>query len=78
MLFCNHQLKTEVIYNCSNPDIFPHTLNEQKLDNIIIAHEGSLWFDRGLKEIIEVIRLLSKDFPTESQLEQIESSLAGL
>lgn len=63
MLLHNHQLKTEVIYNCSQPDIFKPHFDEKKLDNIIIVHEGHLLFNRGLKDIIEVIKLLKNDNP---------------
>ena len=64
LLFHNHNLKTEVIYNCSSPAVFPPYFNKKKIENPIIVHEGSMRFDRGLKEIIEVIRLLKKDFPS--------------
>lgn len=61
LLSHNHQLQTEVIYNCAQQDIFKPHFDEKKLDNIIIVHEGHLLFDRGLKDIIEVIKLLKND-----------------
>ncbi|MBL4624062.1 MAG: glycosyltransferase [Flavobacteriales bacterium] len=64
LLFHNHNLKSEVIYNCASSLVFPPEFNEEKLRNPIIVHEGSMRFDRGLKEIIEVVRLLKVDFPS--------------
>ncbi len=61
LLFHNHTLKTEVVYNCSSPAVFPPAYDPSKLSDPIIVHEGSMRFDRGLKEIIEVVRILKQN-----------------
>lgn len=63
LLFHNHNIKSEVILNCSVPELFIPQLKPEKFNTPIIVHEGSLWFDRGLKEIIEAIRMLKKEYP---------------
>jgi glycosyltransferase involved in cell wall biosynthesis len=63
LLVKNPSLKTEVIYNFAHPEIFKSTFEESKLLNPIIVHDGYLPFNRGLKEMIEVIKLLKNDFP---------------
>ncbi|MBL4653930.1 MAG: glycosyltransferase [Flavobacteriales bacterium] len=63
LLFHNHNLKSEVIYNCSSPKVFPPKFDKSKLENPILVHEGNMRFDRGLKEIIEVMRLLKIKHP---------------
>ncbi len=56
----NPKLNTEVIYNCS-PSFF---LNYQKENTeVIICHEGSLWFNRGLKLIVEALIILKTTQP---------------
>ncbi|MBC8267082.1 MAG: glycosyltransferase [Flavobacteriales bacterium] len=56
----NPNLNTEVIYNCS-PSFF--TNHQKENTEVIICHEGSLWFNRGLKLIVEVLVILKKTFP---------------
>jgi glycosyltransferase involved in cell wall biosynthesis len=51
----NPKLNTEVIYNCS-PSFFTQYRKENK--DIIICHEGALWFNRGLKLIVEALIIL--------------------
>lgn len=63
LVFHNHQIKSEVVYNCSSPDVFFPEFNQEKLKTPVIVHEGSMKFDRGLKEIIEVIKCLKPKHP---------------
>ena len=53
-------LNTEVIYNCS-PSFFVQHQKENK--EVIICHEGSLLFNRGLKLIIKALVILKKTHP---------------
>ena len=53
-------LNTEVIYNCS-PSFFAQHQKENK--EVIICHEGSLLFNRGLKLIIKALVILKKTHP---------------
>ena len=53
-------LNTEVIYNCS-PSFFVQHKKENK--EVIICHEGSLLFNRGLKLIIKALIILKKTHP---------------
>ena len=64
LVFHNHKIKSEVVYNCSSPDVFFPDFNPEKLKSPIIVHEGSMKFDRGLKEIIEVIKFLKPKHPS--------------
>ena len=60
LLYENSKLNTEVIYNCS-PSFF---LNHQKENTeVIICHEGALWFNRGLKLIVEALIILKTTQP---------------
>ena len=63
LVFHNHQIKSEVVYNCSSPDVFFPEFNQEKLKTPVIVHEGNMKFDRGLKEIIEVIKCLKPKHP---------------
>lgn len=56
----NTSLNTAVIYNCS-PDFF--TKHRKENSEIIICHEGALWFNRGLKMIVEALIILKKTHP---------------
>ena len=56
----NPNLHTEVIYNCS-PAFFEEYQKENK--EVIICHEGSLWFNRGLKLIIKALVILKGTHP---------------
>ena len=56
----NPKLNTEVIYNCS-PSFFIQYRKENK--DIIICHEGALWFNRGLKLIVEALIILKTTYP---------------
>ena len=54
----NHVLKVEVIYNCSELSIFQEYNRKIIQDKITICHEGSLDFSRGLKEMLDVMKVL--------------------
>jgi len=58
ILTLNRFVKTEVLDNCPVLSIFKET--EQKFSNesITICHEGALLFNRGLKEMLEVMKIL--------------------
>lgn len=55
---------TEIIYNCSLPSLFPVTEVPQKSNKpVVLAHEGTLSFDRGLKNMLRALILLKIQFP---------------
>ncbi len=56
----NPKLNTTVIYNCS-PAFF--TKHRKENSEVIICHEGALWFNRGLKMIVEALIILKKTHP---------------
>lgn len=57
--------RSEVIYNCSHPLLFPTTNKQSKINNPIrLVHEGSLTFNRGLKTIMQSFRLLQNKYPS--------------
>ncbi len=56
----NPKLNTEVIYNYS-PSFFS-AYQKQNVE-IIICHEGALWFNRGLKLIVEALGILKNTHP---------------
>lgn len=69
LLTQNRFIQAEVIYNCS---VFPFS---QKLkeginhkDKVIICYEGTLSFYRGLKRMIEVMRVLRKRYGDRVEL----------
>ncbi len=65
----NKSIPTEVIYNCSVFPIFqkPERGVEHR-DKVIICHEGSLAFSRGLKRMIEVMRVLKEGYGNRVEL----------
>lgn len=56
----NPNLNTVVISNCS-PAFFSQHRKEN--NEIIICHEGALWFNRGLKMIVEALIVLKETHP---------------
>ena len=56
----NTNLHTEVIYNCS-PEFFSRERKNNK--EVIICHEGSLSFNRGLKLILDTLIILKLGYP---------------
>jgi glycosyltransferase involved in cell wall biosynthesis len=70
LLTLNRFIQTEVIYNCPVLSIFQETGSNKAYhkNKIIICHEGSLGFDRGLKLMIEVMRILKKRYDDKIEL----------
>ena len=65
----NRFIPTEVIYNCSVFPILqePERAREHR-DKVIICHEGSLSFSRGLKRMIEVVKILKERYGNRVEL----------
>ncbi len=63
LLGLNPALQTEVIYNFPDPAVFNLPFNKRKFERITIAHDGILLFNRGLKTMAEVMRMLKKSHP---------------
>jgi glycosyltransferase involved in cell wall biosynthesis len=55
---------TKIIYNCSLPSLFPFIKGSQKINTpIVLVHEGTLSFNRGLKNMLQALLLLRAEFP---------------
>jgi glycosyltransferase involved in cell wall biosynthesis len=67
-LAINRFLQTEVIYNCPVLSIFKDAARKEKKDRIVICHEGFLWFRRGLREMIEAMKMLKKHYGDKVEL----------
>jgi glycosyltransferase involved in cell wall biosynthesis len=69
LLYLNNFIQTEVLYNCPVLSIFqePKT-KEINRDRVIICHEGSLGFERGLKQMIDVMRALKERYGDRVEL----------
>ncbi len=69
LLTLNRFIQTEVIYNCPALSIFqePQKVMAHK-DRITICHEGFLTFRRGLKQMIEVMRILKEHYGDNIEL----------
>lgn len=69
LLGLNRFIQTEVIYNCPALATFQEpkggTLEKNKT---VICHDGYLWFRRGLKPMIEVMRLLKEGYGDRVEL----------
>jgi len=65
----NKSIHTEVIYNCS---VFPASgkprKNIEHKDKVTICYEGSLSFNRGLKRMIEVMKILKERYGNRVEL----------
>lgn len=57
------QMKATVIYNYFLADMYDSPLNEEKCKKPVIVHEGLIPFNRGLKDIVEAIRILKEKHP---------------
>lgn len=69
LLTLNRFLQTEVIYNCSSLEIFHEPERSEKdKDKLVICHEGALNFGRGLKTMIEVMRLFKERYGNKVEL----------
>lgn len=68
-LTVNRFIQTEVIYNCPVLSIFKETRSKDiHKERITICHDGSLGFNRGLKQMIEVIRVLKERYGNNVEL----------
>ena len=69
LLTVNRFIQTEVIYNCPILSIFhkPRGSAAHK-DEVVICHEGSLGFNRGLKQMIEVMKVLKEHYSDRVKL----------
>jgi len=55
---------TEIIYNCSLPALFPLAKDYPRINApITLVHEGTLTFNRGLKNMLQVLIVLKSEFP---------------
>lgn len=55
---------TEIIYNCSLPALFPLNKASEKINTpVVLAHEGVLSFNRGLKNMLHALLILKEEFP---------------
>ena len=60
----NHKLKSTVIYNTAQTPLFTEHIHSQKPKEIIIAHDGYLPFNRGLKEMLQAFYIVHQKHPT--------------
>ena len=56
----NHKIKSAVIYNAAQPSLFTDSIRNRKPNEITIAHDGYLPFNRGLKEMLEAFKIIQK------------------
>jgi glycosyltransferase involved in cell wall biosynthesis len=69
LLTLNRFIQVEVIYNCPVLSILQEQKRVNKNENkVVICHEGFLLFRRGLKQIIEVMRVLKKRYGSKIEL----------
>jgi glycosyltransferase involved in cell wall biosynthesis len=54
----NKDVNVEILYNCPSLDLFKININSNTSNDHIICHEGFFPFDRGLKQLLEVMRIL--------------------
>lgn len=63
LLSLNPNLHSRVIYNYPQREVFNYPFNSRKFDRIILAHEGILPFNRGLKDMIEALKQVAGKHP---------------
>lgn len=68
LLAINSFIQTEVLYNCPVLSIFLEPGERGHKDRITICHEGSLRFNRGLKQMIEVMTVLKGHYGDRVEL----------
>jgi glycosyltransferase involved in cell wall biosynthesis len=71
LLSQNRFINTEVIENCPSLTLFEENVsrrNNIEADEIIICHEGNLFFNRGLKEMLEIMKTLKKKYGDKVKL----------
>lgn len=61
VLLLDRFAKVEVLYNCPDLNIFPDS--RAPIDDLLICHEGTLAFARGLKEMIAILCRLKERYP---------------
>ena len=60
--------KTETILNCTLPEIFGYVPANKSMENIIICHDGSLPFSRGLKTMVKAVEIVRKKYPVKFKI----------
>lgn len=69
LLGLNRFIQTEVVYNCPPLSIFKELkAGVARKDKITICHEGYLWFRRGLRQMIEVMKVLKEHYGNKVEL----------
>lgn len=68
LLSLNRFIETEVLDNCPVLSIFQEPEQETNDEAITICHEGSLHFSRGLREILEVMKILKERYDRKIRL----------
>jgi hypothetical protein len=63
LLSLNNTLKSEVIYNASQSHLFNKAVSANKPVGIVIAHDGYLPFNRGLKEMLIAFKNVNASYP---------------
>lgn len=63
LLSRNPKMATKIIYNYPESRIFNYPFRSEKFQQPIIAHEGILPFNRGLKRMIEALVQLKVQYP---------------
>jgi glycosyltransferase involved in cell wall biosynthesis len=51
----HHTIQSTVIYNAAQPEFYTNHIQKNKPESIVIAHDGYLPFNRGLKEMLQAI-----------------------
>jgi glycosyltransferase involved in cell wall biosynthesis len=65
LLIKSEFIRTEVLYNGPALSIFKDSEHVANNSKVTICHEGTLPFNRGLKEMLEVIRMLKAQYNTK-------------
>lgn len=60
--------RTETILNCTLPDVFGAVPQSKPRKEIIICHDGSLLFLRGLKTMVKAINIVRKKYPVKFKI----------
>lgn len=63
LLAKNPYMEGQEIYNFPQAEIFNKPFDDNKLEQPIIAHDGILPFNRGLREMVDSIKQLKKKYP---------------
>lgn len=60
--------RTETILNCTLPEIFGKVPENKSMGKIIICHDGSLPFSRGLKTMVKAVDIIRKKYPVQFKI----------